>query len=111
MTSAKYWCPLNLESPGITRNLDVLNPDVLQVLGDGRGEAQARCHLGVILYKQGHMEKARAEFEALMALAQQLSDKHALHVAMVNVAGAMCAIEGNCKEDSQAERQPFSQCS
>lgn len=76
---------------------------VLQALGNTRGEAQARCHLGVILYKQGHMEKARAEFDVLMTLAQQLSDRHILHIAMVNYAGTTYALERHLKEDIQDE--------
>eukprot|EP00884_Botryococcus_braunii_P009705 jgi/Botrbrau1/18736/Bobra.0386s0059.1 len=64
-----------------------------QVSADLHGEAQARCHLGVIHFQEGNMEHAMTEFEKQLALAQQLDDKRILHIAMVNMAGVLADLE------------------
>jgi Flp pilus assembly protein TadD len=75
---------------------------MLQETEDRHGEAQARCHLGVIHFRQGNMENAKTEFAKLLQLAQQMDNKTMTNVAMVNMAGVLATVEELSKStDSQ----------
>jgi predicted ATPase/Tfp pilus assembly protein PilF len=54
--------------------------------GDGRGEAAARNHLGLVHTHLGQTTEARAQFEAALVLNQETGNRHALGLVLTNLA-------------------------